>query len=395
MSKFFSRLLEQQGFMPHGHCYLWQDEVLWLHLIGDGLTVLAYFLIPAMLIYFVRVRKDLRYRTIFYLFGAFIISCGTTHLISVYTIWEPIYRLESLVKLLTGIISMSTTAYMLILLPKAKRIPTVEQLEAVNHELAEEVISHRTTMQELQASQVELQRRLSELKALNDELEGFIYSVSHDLRAPIRHVNSHALQLEEALASDEPEAPEAVQMYLNDIKYTAKRMGGMMDELLNFSRGRNQPLTMERIDLDDVVKSAQAEALFALPKHDIEWHITELPTIQGDYNMIHRVFENLLSNAIKFTGKAETPRIDISVEEKPQTFEVSVRDNGAGFNMKYKEKLFGLFQRLHKQSDYPGYGVGLANVKRIIERHGGAIEGRGERGKGAEFILTFPKPQSD
>jgi signal transduction histidine kinase len=388
MFDFINRLLEQEGFMPHGHCYLWQGEVLWLHLIGDGLTVLAYFLIPAMLIYFIRVRRDLRYRTIFYLFGAFIIFCGTSHLISIYTIWEPIYRLESLVKFLTGLVSISTTAYMLVLMPRARRIPTIEQLEAVNQELAEEVDSHKATSEELRASQTELERRLEELKAVNAELERFIYSVSHDLRAPIRHINTHALMLEKSLAESDK---EGAQGYLDDLKYTAKRMGGMMDQLLKFSRSRSQALSLQSIDLHEMVAEIKKEEMASTPERSIHWDIDPLPTITGDFLMIRQVFSNLMSNAIKFTSQTQEARVKIATQEQTDQYLIQIQDNGAGFDMRYQKKLFGLFQRLHKQSEFAGFGVGLANAKRVMERHGGSIRGQGVRGEGATFTLTFPK----
>lgn len=388
MLEFLSRLLERQGFMPHGHCYMWRDDVLWLHLIGDGLTVLAYFLIPAMLVYFIRVRRDLRYRTIFYLFGAFIISCGTTHLISMFTVWEPVYRLESLVKFITGLVSISTTAYMLMLLPKARRIPTVEQLEGVNQQLAQEVTRHKATSEELAGSQAELTHHLRELEAVNAELEGFVYSVAHDLRAPIRHMHSYAELLDASVGQD---LSEDDAFALAAIQQSARRMGTMMDELLQFSRGRNQPLRTAVVDLNELVARLQARLVEEAPGRTIRWQVAPLPAVQADPTMIEQVFDNLLSNAVKFTSQREVAEISLTVESTPEAHRFVVRDNGAGFDMKYRDKLFGLFQRLHKQSEFPGHGVGLANVKRILARHGGNIEGVGKVGEGATFIFTLPR----
>lgn len=388
MFDFFSQLLDQQGFMPHGHCYLWRDEVLWLHLIGDGLTVLAYFLIPGMLLYFVRVRHDIRYRTIFYLFGLFIVTCGTSHLISMFTIWEPIYRLESLVKMLTGVVSISTTAYMLVLMPKARRIPTIEQLQAVNARLEEEIAQHKATAEELRASQSQLQQQVQAVEEINQELESFVYSVAHDLRAPLRHVIGYAELMEEP-RQDRTEEEDA--FYMQKISRSARHMGHLIDGLLDFSRGRNQPLQIQAVALQELIPKLQEQLSQENPDRQVEWKIGTLPTVQGDPVMLEQVFANLLSNAIKFTQHAVVARIAVTAETLPGAYAVTVTDNGAGFDMEYEEKLYSLFERLHRQKEFPGHGVGLATAKRIVERHGGSIEAHGKIDQGASFRIILPQ----
>lgn len=391
MFEFLSQLLDQQGFMPHGHCYLWRDDVLWLHLIGDGLTVLAYFLIPGMLFYFVRVRRDIRYRTVFYLFGLFIITCGTSHLISMFTIWDPVYRLESLVKMMTGLVSISTSAYLLVLMPKAQRIPTIVQLEALNLRLAEEVAQHKATSEDLRASEAKLTHHVQELETVNQELEMFIYSVAHDLRAPLRHVIGYAELLEEAQPEDtSQQEPSSLQQ----ISQSAGQMGHLIDALLQFSRTRNQPLHFSTVDLSAMVERIQAGLTQEASDRTIEWEIQPLPQVTGDATMVEQVFTNLLSNAVKFTQQEPVARIQVGVTQTEEEYHFSVSDNGVGFDMAYQEKLFSLFERLHRQSDFPGHGVGLANVKRILERHGGSIAAEGEPEKGATIRFTLPrKPQ--
>jgi light-regulated signal transduction histidine kinase (bacteriophytochrome) len=304
-----------------------------------------------------------------------------------FTIWEPVYRLESLIKLMTGLISITTTGYMLVLMPKVRKIPTLEQLEKVNLQLAEEVAQHRATMKELARSQVIQTQHMNDLEAVNNELEGFIYSVAHDLRAPIRHMNSYAILLGNSL---ENQLDEEQQSSLFAIKHSANRMGRMMDELLAFSRGRNQALKPTPVDLNRVVEQSTSQLTMDHPDRHIDWEIDPLPTVEADYTMLEQVFDNLLSNAVKFTRDRDPAKISIRVSSTPEGHTFTISDNGAGFNMKYKSKLFGLFQRLHKQSDYPGHGVGLANVKRILARHGGEIEGDGQVEGGATFRFTLP-----
>lgn len=226
-----------------------------------------------------------------------------------------------------------------------------------------------------------------ELRESQKEIEQLLYTVSHDLRAPLRHVSGYAqmLQLSSAQKLDERETNN-----LNNVLSASNRLGIMIDELLQFFRSRQIEIKEEPIDLGLVTQNMQALFSSDTEQRGIEWSIGALPIVKGDQIMLEKVMMNLLSNAVKFTSKTEQARIDISAKEQEGMALIAVEDNGAGFKMKYMDKLFAVFQRLHKRREFDGTGIGLANVKRIIEKHGGSIWAEAEVGKGAKFYFTLP-----
>ena len=240
----------------------------------------------------------------------------------------------------------------------------------------------------LYGTQKTLQQQSEALAQTNQELEQLLYTVSHDLRAPVRHVSGYAQMLNDrAREKLNPEERE----FLNNVIASAARLGRMIDELLQYSRSRNIELKKEEIDLNQLVKYNRE--LFAKDTDDrhIRWEISDLPKVYADRNMMDKVFLNLLSNAVKFTEKQAHPVIRISGEQTDTFVKIAVEDNGAGFDIKYQHKLFAVFQRLHKQRDFEGTGIGLANVHRIITRHQGNIWAESEEGKGAAFYFTIPE----
>jgi light-regulated signal transduction histidine kinase (bacteriophytochrome) len=234
----------------------------------------------------------------------------------------------------------------------------------------------------------ELGKRAAELEATNKELESFVYSVSHDLRAPLRHIVGYAELLQRQASSL---LDEKSQRFIRTILDSAKRMGNLIDDLLAFSRiGRAETKTTE-VDLKQLVEEVVAEIGQDTKNRDIAWKIGPLPACRGDRSMLRLVVVNLVSNAVKFTRMRRPAEIEIGCADPNQNeVEVFVRDNGAGFDMQYEGKLFGVFQRLHLPEQFEGTGIGLATVQRIIHRHGGKVRGEGAVDRGATFYFSLP-----
>jgi PAS domain S-box-containing protein len=240
--------------------------------------------------------------------------------------------------------------------------------------------------------EAELRQTANRLEAVNKELETFSYSVSHDLRSPLRAIDGFSRILIEEHGRD---LSAEAQGYLDRIRGNAQRMGEMIGHLLSFSRLGRQAIDEQVVDLNQVVTEALEEVRS-------EWQGTEpgvrvhpLPVCRGDQQLLRRVFANLISNAAKFSREADEPQIEIGADTKNGSTVYYVRDNGVGFDMAYADKLFGVFQRLHRQEDYEGTGVGLATVQRIIHQHGGRIWPEAEAGRGATFFFTLGEDNSD
>lgn len=230
-----------------------------------------------------------------------------------------------------------------------------------------------------------------ELALSNQELEAFSYTVSHDLRAPFRHIVGYSELLRDLVAD---QLPGKGRHYLDSIIESGRFAGELVDNLLQFSKMGRLPLELTRIDMDALVRQGIAEVTGAEAR-PIDWRISALPSISGDPVLMKLVIVNLLSNAVKYTRHQEKPVIEIRYARSETEHVFAVSDNGVGFDMQYIDKLFGVFQRLHKMEDFEGTGIGLANVKRIITRHGGRVWAHGEVGRGATFTFTLPLRNED
>jgi signal transduction histidine kinase len=230
--------------------------------------------------------------------------------------------------------------------------------------------------------------RTAQLEASNEELESFTYSVSHDLRAPLRHINGYVDLL---VKHNESNLNEKGKQYLKSIIRSTQQMGTLIDDLLHFSRTGRQELHITDIDMNEAVREAMNMLTQDLEGRKIEWTIQKLPQINGDFNLLRQVWTNLLSNAIKFTRTKAEAKIEIGYSNSAKEVEFFIRDNGVGFDMIYAGKLFGVFQRFHPVDEFEGTGIGLANVRRIILKHGGRVRVEAEIDKGAAFYFTLLK----
>ena len=233
----------------------------------------------------------------------------------------------------------------------------------------------------------EQQTLINQLKSVNDELEAFAYSVSHDLRAPLRSIDGFSLALQEDYG-DKLDAQ--AQNYIQRVRAATQNMAQLIDDLLNLSRVTRSELKNETVDLTELAQSIAKQLTASQPARQVEFVIEPMLVTTGDPQLLRVALENLLNNAWKFTSKQSHARIEFGTQQHDDgRQEFFVRDNGAGFEMAYADKLFGAFQRLHSVKDYPGTGIGLATVKRIIHRHGGQIYADGRVNQGATFYFTL------
>ena len=256
-----------------------------------------------------------------------------------------------------------------------ERKRTQEALERLNRELEDRVRS-----------------RTEQLEAANKELEAFSYSVSHDLRAPVRHIDGFVKLLER----EQPPANDRAAHYLRTIASSSRRMAALIDDLLTLSRTGRAPLEMRSVQLGPLVDDVIVELRPDLARRRIEWQVAPLPVVRGDPSLLRVVLQNLLDNAVKYTRHQRPATVEIgALRLDDGDTAIFVRDNGVGFDMRYADRLFGVFQRLHRADEFEGTGVGLATARRVIHRHGGRIWGEGEPGKGACFYFTVEPLSGD
>lgn len=356
---------------------------MWLHVVSDGLIATAYFTIPITLVFFVQRRKDLQFHWMFLCFALFILACGASHVMEIWTIWYPTYWLAGAIKALTALASIFTAFMLTKLVPIALALPSPAALAASNERLRLEIVDR-----------IRIERMLSqknlELRELNEELNAFSYSVSHDLRAPLRSVDGFSLALlEDYEAVFDADAKDA----LRRIRLASQRMGDLIDALLRLSQVGRAPLRCERLDLSALCGDISAQLVEEHPQRSLEWVIEPGMYIEGDKPLMRIALRNLLENAWKFTSRSANAVIRIGSAEQPEGTVYFVADNGAGFDMRHVDKIFGAFQRLHSDADFPGTGIGLALVNRIILRHGGRLSAESKAAIGT--TLYFYTNQKD
>jgi signal transduction histidine kinase len=356
MTDKFSFLTDGSLFMPHGHCFLWDPILMWVYSVSDALIAVSYGVLSAALVYFVRKRRDLAFKLIFLMFGAFILLCGMTHFMDVWTLWTPSYLEGAVVRVACAAVSVATAVTVWPSLSTALALPSPEQLEAANK-----------------------------------ELESFSYSISHDLRAPLRAISGFSRILLEDY-SDKLDAEG--QRVLNVVCDSTLKMNRMIDDVLAFSRVGRSEMAMASVDMEVLVGAAIKELENATAGRNVKFEIGALPQARGDASLIQHVWTNLLDNAVKFTAPKADAIIQVGADAGDNETIYYVRDNGVGFDMQYVDKLFGVFQRLHG-AEFVGSGVGLAVVKRVVTRHGGRVWAQGKPSEGATFFFVLPKRRAD
>jgi PAS domain S-box-containing protein len=546
--EFLRHLMLSNGFLPHGYCYLWTPGLVELHVVSDALIAISYLTIPVTLVYFTRKRRDIPFSWMFLCFGTFIVACGATHLMEIWTIWFPTYWFSGAVKVFTACVSVATAILLIQVTPQVLALPGTRWLVDLNQKLKAEVnqrtqveaelrrfteglekrVAERTaelvaTNQSLRESEeryrtlvehapeaivvldmeerrfvdlnknaerlfkmsraellrvgpvelsppfqsdgrpsadaaaaeleralhggtprfewthrdatgqeipceisfvrlpsssrilvrgsiadiserkhaeeeirklnTELERRVVErtaqLEMANQDLESFTYSVSHDLRAPLRHMDGFSKILMEEFGPQLP--PEALR-HLERVREATLRMGHLVDDLLNLARVGRGPLSMRPTDLNDLVAQTIVSLEGETRGRAVDWRVDRLSAVECDPGLMRQVFSNLLSNALKFTRQRNSAVIEVGEVRADGEPVIFVRDNGVGFDQRYADKLFQVFQRLHHEEEFEGTGVGLAIVHRILQKHGGAISAESAPQKGAAFFFTVRRP---
>jgi two-component system sensor histidine kinase/response regulator len=268
---------------------------------------------------------------------------------------------------------------------KAK-VSVLLQLQQQKKELVEKNRALETADQRIRELNADLQNHLQQLELINKELESFSYSISHDLRAPLRSIHGYAKILEEDYKET---LDDEAKRLLTIIQQNADKMGNLINSLLELSRLGRKEVRKTTVDTDEIVQAVIRDINSSSPNHA---HIIceGLPTVQGDYTLLTQVFFNLISNAVKYSSKKEKPVIEIKAEKNDKEVLFYVKDNGAGFNMQYADKLFGVFQRLHTNDEFEGVGVGLAIIQRIVHKFGGKVWADAKKDEGATFYFTLP-----
>lgn len=412
----------QSDFMPHGHCYFWKPEILWLTVGGDALTAAAYLSIPLMLFYFAKTRQDLAHKHVFILFGAFIFLCGATHVMDIWTAWVPTYRLAAMVKMLTGLVSIATAVVLYKSIPALLAIPSNVQLELANYQLKEEIkgrekvqselnqakkaleirVQDRTAqlfranrdleteMEERKKAQKELMVKNYDLIRINSDLDNFVYCASHDLKSPVSNIEGLLSALREEMTVPNGE----VEPILERLELSVRKINRTIQDLSDVSKiqRRTENEAMEEIwfekmmddvlgSIQDMVQQSGVRVIQDFSRQPIVWFMPK---------NLQSILQNLLTNAIKYRSADREPFIRISTEDTERYVVLTVEDNGIGIDLeRYEKKIFSLFKRLHDHVE--GSGVGLYIIKRIMDNYQGKIEVKSEVNKGTTFRVYFSK----
>ncbi|MFQ5686290.1 MAG: sensor histidine kinase [Candidatus Scalindua sp.] len=373
MMEFFKKLFSQD-FMPHGHCLFWKTELLRLYVIGDGFTAIAYYTIPIAIVYFVYKRKDIAFKWIFVLFAIFIILCGTTHLMFIWTLWNPMYRLEIVIKLLTAAVSIATAIILWLIIPKALALPSPKQLSEINHELTQEINKHKHTEEQLKASEKDLIN--SERLAVMGKLSG---GIAHEIRNPLSTISTSAYYLKERLK----DADEKIISHIDRISKQVDFSNDIIQDMQDLTGMKE--LKKAQIDIAVAVEGGINSSTVPQTVNIIN----EVPEgkfiVTVDVKQISTVFKNILANAREAMDNEGTIRITAHKSED-KWVEVSFQDSGPGITQEDLKKIFQPFFGTKTS----GFGFGLALCKTIMEKHGGEIMAQSEEGKETTFIVRLP-----
>ncbi len=311
--------------------------------------------------------------------GSFLLAVVTSRLIG-RTISRPILHLAETARAVSAHKDYSVRAI-------AEGSDEIGQLVNTFNEMLDQIARQNADLEEGRHElEGRVEARTRDLAAANNELEAFSYSVSHDLRAPLRAIDGFSKAL---LTDYGPQLDERARHYLERVRAGTQRMSGLIDDLLGLARLSRRELVRQRVDVSEVARRVAAELARGHPERAVRVEVSDGLSAEADSHLVTIVFENLMGNAWKFTGKKDDALIEIGGKADGLEAAFYVRDNGAGFDMAYVDKLFGAFQRLHGDQDFEGTGIGLATVQRIVNRHGGHIWAEGAVGRGATFYFTL------
>ncbi|CAA0115393.1 sensor histidine kinase [Zhongshania aliphaticivorans] len=409
MSDFMNFLLGPE-MPPHGHCYLWNDDLVRLHVTSDVLITIAYFTIPVALVYLVRKREDLKFNFMFVMFAIFIFACGATHLINIFNVWHGAYWLSGIVKLITAIASVGTAIAVWPLIPKALAIPSNQQLLDLNQKLRDEVadnikqraeverlsrdlrqvVDERTEeLAETRVMKTLLEQNHASLERSNTALEQYAMVTSRDIKEPLRSIAVFgellADRLNDRLAEDE-------EKWLIMMVASAKRTTSMIDDLREYSLLQTVA-DVTPASLDEALEQAISQNETELKKYNVALqHDTFNAMARVPIGHLSKLISELLENAIKFSRDQEQPKIEVGSLADCDSGEVGfyIRDNGIGIARQYSNRIFGVFERLHNEQEYEGNGIGLAICRRILDEYEGRVKLLGDEGAGAEFRVYLP-----
>jgi light-regulated signal transduction histidine kinase (bacteriophytochrome) len=345
--------------MPHGHCYFWKPEVLWTNVIGDFATALAYFLIPFGLYYFIKKKKEVRYRPLFLLFALFILSCGTTHVLDIISVWHPIYRLEGLLKLFTGAISLITAYVLIKAIPDALNIPSQKTLRLLNEEL---------------------QQR-------NNSLQRIGYATSHNMKEPVRGLAIYAQKIKTKYGDLLPQ--EAIDD-LNYMQDEGGRMLKIVESLMDYSNITKENFEFQNVSLEKIIFDVKKALRVKLEESKASINLGTLPNVYGNENLLTLLFQKIINNSIRFQKANSNLVIEISSAIASNRVLIIFKDNSIGFSSEYKKKVLNLFTTLSNTDTNRSSGMGLAISRRIAELHGGKLEIDSEEGKGVCIKFSLP-----
>ncbi|WP_077919965.1 ATP-binding protein [Spirosoma sp. 209] len=365
--EFFRRLTDTSDWPPRWLCGTWTDFHGWLYIVSDLTIWLAYMAIPLILIRFLLKKTGVPLTGVFWLFGAFILLCGLTHLIDALMFWWPAYRISALVRFMTGLVSIATVIALIRYFNEALGLRTSD-------EYSRELTLRQQAMQELARS--------------NEELQQFAYVASHDLQSPLKTITNYLTLLE---AKHGSHLDTDARKLISVSTAAADRMRSLINDLLAFSRVGNTveftPVDLNQV-VADVIEEHQADIQATHATIRVEGR---LPTLTAHQTDIHQLFQNLVSNALKYRRPATDPKVLIRATDRGDRYHFMVSDNGIGIDLQYHDRIFQIFQRLHGRNEYSGTGIGLATVKKVIDIYGGRIWVESTPGTGSTFHFTLPK----
>ena len=376
------RLMDGADLMPHGICFAWRPDLVFLHAGSDLVITIAYLVIPVALVGLVRRRGDIKHGWMLYTFAAFILLCGLTHLSNIYVLWVPDFAVQGLVKLATAAVSIMTAVALWQLLPALLDIPTRRDLEAANASLKDEIARRRLV-------EAELKERTRELERSNAELDRFVSVASHDMRAPLRGIRNVVGWLEEDLGADvEGETAERMQL----IKGRVARLERMLNDLLDYSRTGKEKHPTETFATEEVVRDwfedLNGDGRFTL-RID-----SELPVLTTQRLLFEQVIANLLGNAMKHHDR-DSGTIAVSCMSTDGMHRFTIDDDGPGIPEQYREKVFGVFQTIASRDTKEASGLGLSIVKKVVEAVGGAVMIAADKPtRGTRFEVLWPLNQA-